>query len=163
MSFSFKAKVTGINEAVASLSALKRGFRNRVLRKSLRAGSRPLIVLARSFVNVRSGTYKKALGVVIKNAGPAVVARIAARPGTSATVDGREEVPARIAHLEEEGRGPVEIKSAKVLSDGSKFYGQKVAAAKGSHAFRKAYDQGQATAVGLIEQTIAEELAKFKG
>lgn len=106
------------------LEALKRGVRNRLLRKALRAGSRPLVVAARALVPVRRKVkgsnvtpqklLKKSLGVKIKTykGGGIVVAVVGARSkktqiGTRVRGPHKGqpvyENPANIAHLVEKG------------------------------------------------------------
>jgi hypothetical protein len=159
--FGFKATVTGLANAAAKLEDLKRGMRNRILRKALRAGARPLTQLAKAFVRQRTRTYEKAIGVVLvtdKRTGT-VKAVIRARGGKTT----ENEDPVRISHLEEEGRQAVEVSQGKkVLSAGPEgpTFGRRARAAEGSHAFRRAYDQGRGLAVAEVERVIAEELRR---
>jgi hypothetical protein len=169
VSFAFKATLTGLEDAVSALYGMRRTFRNKVLRKALRAGAKPLIKLARGFVRVKTGTYKRSIGVAITtDKGGRVEARIAARQKGTVIVDGVRVNPVYYSHLEEEGRAAIDQKS-KVLTDLGRgandpsFFGAHVAAEVGSHAFRRAFDQGKGIAVAEVGRVIAEELAKARG
>ena len=98
--------ITGYKRLVRQFAALGSGGQNRVMRPSLRAGTKPMVKVIRSLVPVDEGLLKKSIGTQIntyKRSG-AVIIRIGARSGFSEIdEDGKKRDPIRYAHLVEGG------------------------------------------------------------
>jgi len=165
-----EAKLDGLKETLALLDDIKRGVRNRIMRKALRAGARPIIKAARSLVPQRTRQMKKALGVIIRTYTSGVVAAIlGVRKGFKVEIDGRWVNPEKYLHLVLFGRGEVVAGMAKgqptgkrVLSDEEVIYGRHVAAVPGNNFLAAAFEQGKSAALEAIAETVRTELAKYR-
>ncbi len=164
----FEGQLTGQAAVIARLYAIKQGPRNRILRKALRAGSKPILRLAKQLVPVRTRQMKKALGLALRTYTSGVVAAIiGVRKGFRVEIDGKFVDPTKYLHLVLFGRAEVKAgvgkssHGAKVLSDGATFFGQTVAATKGDNFLQAAFDGAKAEAESAIARVVQEELAKL--
>lgn len=152
------ASIKGLQSSIQSLSELKNGVRNRVVRKSVSAGSTPMNTAAKRSSEFKNHTrlLRKSLGRKVrtyKNSG-ATIAVIGPRPGFERTVMktggwdvglGRKTIkyvrvnPVKYAHLVEGGHGgPAPAPPKRYL--------------------RKAFNQSQSTSQNVFSSKFKEAL-----
>jgi len=174
MAFAVKARLTGVEQALRNLGAMTRTVRNTILRKAVNASSRLVLDAARALVPQGTGMLKRSLAVRIQTyrGSGAVVAVIGPRTGYQKTRQGKKQTafgrkikdsgqdPSKYAHLVEFGRASVQVKKARVLSDGATFYGRVVQSVPPRPFLRPAYEREKARVIATMYQLIAEELNK---
>lgn len=188
MPFVVKAQVTGLGKVLAALADLKQGARNRILRKALAAGAKPMLARAKQLAPSETGLLRRSLRTVIYTEGGKVIAEIGpksmkeqvvieegqsarilskkGRKGLLTTADTpagsvtRNRNPAYYAHLVEFGRVAVKPVSRKALSSGAAVFAS--AGPMTPRPFlRPAFDETQAQARQIIADTVWQELGKL--
>jgi HK97 gp10 family phage protein len=154
------------------LSGLKRGMRNRILRKAVRAGSRIVSQGVKGRVARKSGATKASISVRIATSRKtgAVYAVIGPRRRFVFKRKGRkisEGAPTKIAHLIEKGTRPHSIrKGARLGRKGRSAGGQVGRPHPGARAkpfLRPSWESHREAAVAAMRSVIAAELAKLGG
>ena len=165
MAFAFKGELTGLDDVFRSFRGIKRNVRTRILRRAVSKAARLILKDAKARVATRTGLLKKSLGIKVKTyrQSGVVVAIIGPRTGFKRHVtlpDGTIEVenPTVIAHLVEKGRQAVFIKTAKILSNGTIFFGTKVAAVPARPFLRPAFDANKSAAENIIREEVRQGL-----
>jgi hypothetical protein len=174
----FVGTITGLQDAVASLHDLRHSVRNRILRRALTAGAKPIIKAARQIVPVRTRQMKKALGSTIRAyVSGIVVAIIGVRKGFRVVIDGKPVDPSKYLHLVLYGRAAEDIRATDkkllVAADNPNFATAggiegsigshaMVPAAKGNDFLSAALAAGKAECVANVTRVIQEELAKLR-
>jgi len=97
--------LTGLDKMLSRLDKLDKKIKRTTLTKAIRAACKPIIKAARSKVRKRTGLLKKGLGVKLwrKGMGSGIMGIIGPRRGVGKTVDGKEVMPVKYAHLVEFG------------------------------------------------------------
>ncbi len=167
MAFAIKGELTGLDDVLRNLQGVKRSVRNRALRTAITKVSRRMAAAAKAKVEKRTGLLKKSLGFKVRTyKNRSVVAGvIGPKTGMKQTVtlpDGTTEVedPSKIAHFVEKGRQAVSIKTARVLSNGTVFFGRHVRAVPARPFLRPAFDAAKGYALGIIREEVAKAVAK---
>lgn len=126
--FSTKVSVTGLRDCMRRVAKLKRGVRNKLIRKAMSKSTQPLAKAAKSRAPKRFGLLQKSLGRKMKTYSKSgtVVAIVGPRSGFQRPVPGRGKNgkrrvanPLYYAHLVEKGTRP------HSLGKGSRLRGKK--------------------------------------
>jgi Bacteriophage HK97-gp10, putative tail-component len=161
-----QVKIDGMTEAVAQLHGLKRGFRNRILRKALKAGGNVIRDLAKAGVKRGPARGGKHLGTSIKT----VVTTAKASGSVTAFV----QSSAPHAVLVEKGhkgpragvsrRGPTKARALIIRDAGGAViaFRRSTRDVAGVHYMQHAIDQGAPKCVQEIKRVVDEELGKVK-
>lgn len=148
------------------LQALDLAVRKRILKKSVRAGLKPvqrrIKDLARG--HKRTGALATSIGSSVDATKDGfVTARIGARRKYKKTVKGQTIRPSRYLHLVVFGRKAIKAKSGRLrvsLQDGRTVFPVEVAAAQGDNFLDAGLQQTRAQYYAIANQTLAAEIAK---
>jgi len=166
MAFAIKATIGNIAPLLGQLDKLSKAVRNRILKKALAAGAKPVWMAARQGLQTQTGRgiLRRSLGAVTKayRKSGTVVAVIGPRTGFKTQIGPKKyEDPARIGHLVELGH--VIMPHRKVLAGKAE---RKALRARGglgrvpAHPFlAPAFDASRAAAMSIIRETIWNGIA----
>lgn len=180
MAWKIKGELQGLKEAAKALEGLKRGVRNKVLRRAVTAAARILAKAAKAAVTMRrSGQLKRSMGSVVRTYAKAVVGIVGPREDFKTTWNKQPVDPAKYAHLVEEGVRPHALGKGSSLKDKYSYdrktrrrllvnkanqHGRMHPGFEGRHFLKKAFDASQgaaaAKATELIADGIQQEAAK---
>lgn len=117
MSMRTKVQVQGAKQVIKRLNKLKRGVKNKILRKAITKSCQPVAKAAKANTPIETGLLKKSLGHKVKTYKDDVVGIVGPRRGMGkvVTVRGRKVYrdPVKYAHLVE--RGTVDSKPQPFL------------------------------------------------
>ena len=138
--FKVKHSVKNLGEFKGQLQAVQRALRNRILRKAITAGGRPVLKAMRARAPSRTGLTRRSLGTRTRTyRGSGVVVAIIG-PRTRIRDPKTGHTPAKVAHLVEFGHANAP-----------------------PHPFvRPAFDSTVRAAEAAMAQVIREELAKLR-
>lgn len=105
-----KIEVDGFKELETTLREFGDRVFDNALGKAVQAGSKPILAIAESRVPVDSGLTKESLGCVVRKypQSHTVIAVIGPRGSVVGESHGKKHVPARIAHLIENGHRTIQ-------------------------------------------------------
>lgn len=168
MPFPINVKLDGLKEAVARLSSLKTGARNKILRPAVSDGLKPVHQAVKQRVPKASGLLRRSVArkVAGSRKSGAVTGLVGPRTGMKQAVtrpDGStvESDPAKYAHLAEFGRQAVVVKTRRVLSNGRVVFGKTVRAARARPFLRPAWAASKAAAEQAVAARVAAEIQKL--
>ena len=157
MVFAVSGTIEGLPELLKTMEGLKKNLQKKILRAGVNEGSK--IILKAAKAKCKAKFIKKSLGrrVKVYRGKGTAVGIIGPRKGQK---DDAGRDPSNIAHLEEFGRKSVEVKTKKVLSDGTTIYGTKVQADPGRPFLRPAFDEARGQVGSAMAAKMAEILEK---
>lgn len=162
MAFAIKARLEGVETALAALGEVARTVRNKVLRKAVNAASRLVLDAARALVPKDTGMLRKSLGVRIQTyrGSGKVVAVIGPRTGYTRTRSGTQQT-ALGRKIKETGRNP--SKYAHLVEYGHALVrGGKVAGSVPAKPFlRPAFETNKGQLAETMSRLIAQEIEKI--
>jgi HK97 gp10 family phage protein len=113
------ADVTGLAAALASLDAVPKALRKKLLKKAVTLASRRVTRQAKANIKgVGTGLLKRSLGQKLKSyqGGEVQVGLVGPRKGFATVVRGRKADPVRYSHFVEKGTRPHSVKSGAALA-----------------------------------------------
>jgi HK97 gp10 family phage protein len=169
--FTINAQVAGLEPLMRKLQYLKTASANRVMRKSILAGTKIVLKAAKSKVHVSpregGGILRKSLGRKVKTyrGRNVTVGIVGPRHGFESDVqmaDGSVEHrdPTKYSHLVEYGRDGVRVQKKRVLSDGTTFFSDEVRPVKAMPFMRPAWSESRAAAKAVMMKVMQEELLR---
>lgn len=156
MGLRINATFSGAKEAERSLKRLKRGAANKIARRALSKSSTVVLKAVKDNVPRREGLLKKSLGrkVFTTKTKGRTMALVGPRMGFKIFKDGKPIDPVKYAHIVEFGRKAVIVKRRSVLSDGERFFGDRVKPAPARSFIRRGWDSQRHS----VEYIIAAEV-----